>query len=672
MVRLGDRLRWSGFDHTKVGRTWSVEHSMTAPGVLSFLPGGIASRTCFVRTIALACLVLAGGCATPVGVERSDPQSVHRELTGNVLSTGDLSDFSQNVLRLGGITDLAEDDPEAALATIHDAVVSGLAGPNAMFAYAELAFQHASEGGGRPYYLASAVYAFAYLFPDAGDEAPSPFDPRYRWAVELYNLAITKAFETEDGARVELRSGMYELPFGCLDVAFDQGRLVWGDLRLTEFAPAAEFKVRGLRNRYRRPGLGAPLAAAMKPLNPIEGFQVALRQQAPMTAVLRIEDARRALAEGRLRGVLELYTPTDPEEITIAGRTVPLEVEPTASLAYGLNDAPIWKTEYSGFLFGDLLQQTPTQLAALQPHRPGRFPVVLVHGTASSAARWADVVNDLSSDPEIRDRFEFWFFSYETGNPIPYSALQLREALEQAVARLDPQGEDAALRDMVLIGHSQGGLLVKMTAIETGSHLWNHISRKPLDELRLQPATRKLLQQSLFLEPESFVGRVIFVATPHRGSYLAEYSLGRFIAGFVRLPFDLLEASGDVITNNPDAFRLDPARTRIGSIYGMTPGSPLITGLADISVAPGIPAHSIIAVRGDGPVEEGSDGVVRYQSAHVDGVESELVVRSGHSVQSNPKTVLELRRILLLHAEQACREKAIGCEPPALISDRAQ
>src|ERR671919_443683 len=123
----------------------------------------------------LACVLLSGGCATPVAVERADPQSVHRELTGNVLSTGELSQFTQNVLRLGGIAEIAEDDPEAALATIHNAVVSGLAGPNAMFAYAELAFKHASEGGRRPYYLASAVYAFAYLFPDgeARPQAPS-------------------------------------------------------------------------------------------------------------------------------------------------------------------------------------------------------------------------------------------------------------------------------------------------------------------------------------------------------------------------------------------------------------------------------------------------------------------------------------------------------------------
>ena len=611
----------------------------------------------------LLALLLAAGCATPIGVERADPQSVHRELTGNVLSSGELSDFTQNVLRVAGIADIAEDDPAAALATLHDAVKTGIAGPNAMFAYAELAFKHASEGGGRPYYLASAVYAFAYLFPDDGSEAPSPFDPRYRWAVELYNRALTKAFETAGGAQVELRSGVYELPFGRLDVTFDQNSLIWGDLRLTEFAPAAEFKVRGLRNRYRRPGLGAPLAAAASPLKPIEGLQVAASQRAPVTAVLRIEDARRALAEGQLHGILELYTPSDPEEITIAGRAVPLEVEPTASLAAGLEGAPIWKTELSGFLLGDLLQQTTAQLAALQPHRAGRFPVVLVHGTASSAARWAELVNDLSADPRIRDRFEFWFFSYETGNPIPYSALRLRQDLAQAVASLDPAGQDMALRDMVLIGHSQGGLLVKMAAVDTGSRLWDAVSRKPLDELRLQPETRELLRQSFFVEPAPFVGRVIFVATPHRGSYLAEYSLGSFIAGFVRLPFDLLRATGDVLTNNPDAFKFDPQRTRVGSIYGMTPGSPLITGLADLPVAPGIPAHSIIAVRGDGPLEDASDGVVRYESAHIEGVELELVVRSGHSVQSNPQTVLEVRRILLLHAEEACREKGIGCAP---------
>jgi pimeloyl-ACP methyl ester carboxylesterase len=294
--------------------------------------------------------------------------------------------------------------------------------------------------------------------------------------------------------------------------------------------------------------------------------------------------------------------------------------------------------------------------------------VALVHGTASSAARWADMLNDLTSDPRIRNRFEFWFFRYETGNPILYSALKLREELAGAVAALDPQDEDPALRDMVLIGHSQGGLLVKMSATDTGSLLWDAISGQPLDELKLRPETRELLRRSLFLEPAPSVGRVVFIATPHRGSYLAENRLGRFISGLVRLPLNLAQATVDILTNNPDALRFDPERARIGSIYDMRPGAPLITALAAIPVAPGIPAHSIIAVRGDGPIEDGSDGVVRFESAHIDGVESELIVRSGHSVQSHPETVLEVRRILLLHADEACRERGIGCAQPPVVT----
>ncbi len=82
----------------------------------------------------------------------------------------------------------------------------------------------------------------------------------------------------------------------------------------------------------------------------------------------------------------------------------------------------------------------------------------------------------------------------------------------------------------------------------------------------------------------------------------------------------------------------------------MNPHNDLLRTLADIPVAPGVVANSIIAVKGSGPVEDGEDGVVTYRSAHLDGVESELVVRSGHSLQDQPETVEEVRRILLLHA----------------------
>jgi hypothetical protein len=108
----------------------------------------------------------------------------------------------------------------------------------------------------------------------------------------------------------------------------------------------------------------------------------------------------------------------------------------------------------------------------------------------------------------------------------------------------------------------------------------------------------------------------------------------------------LTQASGD----DDDPCATGPNAARPGE--NMTAGNPFLEGLARIPVADGVPYHSIIAVKGKGPVEEGNDGVVAYRSAHLDGATSELVVRSSHSTQSEPATVQEIRRILHLHGAE--------------------
>jgi hypothetical protein len=116
------------------------------------------------------------------------------------------------------------------------------------------------------------------------------------------------------------------------------------------------------------------------------------------------------------------------------------------------------------------------------------------------------------------------------------------------------------------------------------------------------------------------------------------------------MPGRVAKASMDVLTNNPQAVAMRSVNRVPSSVDNMTPGHPLVKALASIPLAPGVSAHSIIPVKGDGPVEEGNDGVVEYSSAHIEGVESELVVRSGHSVQGHPDAIEEVRRILLENA----------------------
>jgi pimeloyl-ACP methyl ester carboxylesterase len=303
------------------------------------------------------------------------------------------------------------------------------------------------------------------------------------------------------------------------------------------------------------------------------------------------------------------------------------------------------------------------------PHRRGRIPVVFVHGTASSVARWAEMINEFDSDPAIRQHYEFWFFTYPTGNPILYSANLLRVWLTRVVDQLDPKGEDPALSRMVIMGHSQGGLLTKLQVISSGTQFWDAISKTPFEKADLRPETRDLLGKALFFEPLPFVRRVIFVSTPQRGSFVAANWMGRLATRLtqapgrlVGLPLDLARAgialpgqAVDLVQGDVDELRVQRALSRLpSSVDNMNPSSTFIQALSNIRVEPPVVAHSIIPVTGPPPPDGQNDGVVEFSSASIEEARSELVVfNQGHSVQSHPKAIEEVRRILLEHlAEQ--------------------
>ncbi|HTO52735.1 MAG TPA: alpha/beta hydrolase, partial [Myxococcota bacterium] len=235
--------------------------------------------------------------------------------------------------------------------------------------------------------------------------------------------------------------------------------------------------------------------------------------------------------------------------------------------------------------------------------------------------------------------------------PVAYSAMGLREGLQHALQDIDPEGKDPALRQMVVIGHSQGGLLTKMTVVDSGTRFWDANFRVPFQQANLSAETKELLRRSIFVEPLPFVTEVVFICTPHRGSFLAENFLGNIARRLVNFPAKLVKVSFDLVTLDP----VGAAKTAVNmptAIDNMNWSHPFLKTLASLPIAPGVEAHSIIAVQGDGPPEEGDDGVVKYTSAHIDGVASELIVRDSHSTQATPATIEEVRRILYAHLKE--------------------
>ncbi|HBK06306.1 MAG TPA: alpha/beta hydrolase [Acetobacteraceae bacterium] len=618
------------------------------------------------RHALLALLLVVTACSDPVSVQRVDLRTAYDTINRTALSGNTLSDATRIVLRRNALLDAFASYPDAVIDALRgQAIARGMPWDD-LFALAELNYFRGRQTASKPHLLAAALYAYAVLFPgDNVADRPGPYTSQFRQAANFYNLALTQVISSPDGTSAPLRSGRFELPFGAIDVTVDAGGDQVNGRKFVSFVPTMNLEVYGFQNDYHTDGIGVPLAAGLAP--PADtaqtaptGLQIPAQVRVPTSAVLELPDPRRQLAGASLRGTLSVHSIYDSLTVTIAGQQVPLEYDQTAVRALFITEGRGWTRELSGLFAGNLVDQgRGTTLYALEPHRRGRIPVILVHGTASSPFRWADMVNDLLEDPRIRERYEFWLYSYPTGNPIPYSALLLRQSLEQTVASLGGVQADPALGRMVVIGHSQGGLLTKMLTIETGDRLWNMVSQRPLDEMKLSPESRDLLKAGLFLHPVPTIETVIFIATPHRGSYLAGFSVAQQITRFITLPLRISAAAAEILTTNKESLRLDPGKTSFNAIYGMSPNNPVIQEISRIPVAPPIHAHSIIPELGDGPLDTRNDGVVEYSSAHLDGVESELVVNSGHSTQANPITIGEVRRILL---EQLARPPAAA--PP--------
>jgi len=177
------------------------------------------------RFLVLAAVVLlfSYGCSTPIGVVRGTTQEMHYALTANVLSAGEPSNWSKQVLHTTNLTERFDADPAATLNILHKSLaqLSEDRLQDRFFALSELSFLYAESNSARPHFLAAAVYAYALLVPDNDGQRLDPLDPRVRLAADIYNRGITKGLATDDDAEVLLDARTVALPFGELVLSTD-------------------------------------------------------------------------------------------------------------------------------------------------------------------------------------------------------------------------------------------------------------------------------------------------------------------------------------------------------------------------------------------------------------------------------------------------------------------
>jgi pimeloyl-ACP methyl ester carboxylesterase len=611
-----------------------------------------------------AVALLTSSCTNPIGANHASVRVAYAQASDNALKGG-LSAGSKLILHRYNMTEKYDANPIEALKALHDRACSDNR-RDLLFALSELSFAEASRlerspklsepKFARDYYLDAAIYAYYYLLGQGNDPPPDKFDRRFRDACELYNIGLAKGLGApkSTNAVVLLEDSVRQLPPGQVDIHLNTNSFPFPMEWFDKFLSADQYLVRGMSVRTRLPGLGAPLIGVSKVLP-----ELRFRRSTPVTIFAHVPGDVRAWSQGKLALDLDVYSGYGDGTVKVGDTTLPLEADLTAPLAYSLNDSFVWGLGMGQFFSS--VEKIKSDVYMSQPYQPGRVPVVFVHGTFSSPVWWAEMMNTLRADPEIRKRCQLWFFIYNSGNPVVYSANALRDALTAKVKQLDPEGKDPALQQMVVIGHSQGGLLTKLTVTDSGDKLWKSLGVKSLDDPRIEKKQLDLFKRYTVYEPLPFVKRVVFISTPHRGSYLASNFARKIAQKFVTLPKTVMSQAKE-LAGLKEKLKIEGISGLPTSLDSMSTSNKFLLALADIPPGPGVKCNSIIAVQGTGDYHEGKDGLVAYPSAHVNYAESEFIVRSFHSCQDKPPTIEEVRRILLKHLKELPPNVAPGDE----------
>ncbi len=585
---------------------------------------------------------------------------------------------TQQQLRLLDLEDEWAQQPLAVLRRLGQYVQSEPT-PEIVYAAAELSYltaqqppSNSRECAALDLYSTAVVYSYIYLFDHRLDRVRNPYDSQFHGASELYNKSLENLLRIAN-QQGQLKPGLVYNLQACgteIKVAITL-RGPWNNDDFESFEFVSDYNVAGLRNKHQTFGLGVPLIAIRKKhegATPSEKYYPP-GLSFPVTAFLRVLPSSRVAGADSPPAVhctLELVDPMETKEVEVAGRRAPLESDLSTPLAYYLNDPVLHTSALATFnmLNVDFGKQMGG-LHMLEPYRPDRIPVVMVHGLWASPVTWMEMFNDLRADPQLRDQYQFWFYLYPTGQPFWLSAKQMREDLARAQQELDPHKQSAGMDHMVLVGHSMGGLVSKMQTIESRNEFWQLLSDRPFDELKAEPGIREQLGSTLFFRPNPSVRRVITIATPHRGSRMANRAtrwLGRTL---IKMPEMLAMKREQVLRENPDFFRDTDLLTIHTSIDSLSPNCQMLSAVERAKSPPWVTYHNIVGQvskprylgRFGEAVPSDSDGVVSVVNARQENVASEILVDSQHqSVHQHPRAILEVRRILLNHLAETQAE----------------
>ena len=515
----------------------------------------------------------------------------------------------------------------------------------------ELSFEKADLTDDNDIYSAVEYYAYAACFAWRILDREGFDNPKTQRASDIYQACLARVLE--DGTR-------------------DKGFQMNGQWNVHENIPSFPVYSHGFPNRthlfrnvtvpktdtnynltnyYVRKGAGLPVIFhpdANASSDPLDIYHNLGHPMSATIIVLPNDD----LEKGFCR--IEVVNSRVYSTIKVSGKEIPLAGDFSAAYQEMLERDLSSKLWIMGFLDGD--RESKFQgLYMAEPYNPDKIPVVFVHGLLSTPATWMETMNELDQIPGIKERYQFWFYMYPTSGSILLNGTDLRENLQRTIHHLDPKNTNPALKHMVLIGHSMGGLLARLQVVYSDDKLYSGLCRVPFNELQGKPTVLELAKKTLFFDPNPNVSHVVYIGTPHNGSPLSFTPTGRLGSLIAHTPSWQKNFRSELNEQNPNAFL--PAfkiQSQPNSIDMLGFENPFLKVFQGLRPSEHIQVHSIAGDLNQLFESRKGDSVVPLTSALATKSDTVTIVQERHmELHHHPKTISEITRILQLNITEA-------------------
>ncbi|MCA9424724.1 MAG: alpha/beta fold hydrolase [Candidatus Omnitrophica bacterium] len=514
------------------------------------------------------------------------------------------------------------------------------------------------------YYGMATYLSYAYLSFAQQKLGTEIYSPRFRRACDIYNYSLSQTirYSLKRAPRGSNSTSRLDDLQKSANNSFVLVGFEWTPDDVDDLLMAEDYADDEISLKSRRFGLGVPMIGVRYGEGDDRADFYPDVTTFPITALyIPLENYDLEATENQEK--IHLVNPWVQDTLEVGESVIPVETDLSTPLAYMLKEAGFDQNILEGYLGGETDFRPEVYL--LQPHQPGRIPIVLVHGLLGSPQSWEVFMNGLMDDPWIRQNFEFWFARYPTGKSFLYNARDLRNALRSIRESLDPSDSDPALDHMVLVGHSMGGVLSTLLTHDSGDYFWNMVWDVPIDQLDLSPENRQRVEELFFFDRLPFVDCVVYLATPHRGSPLASRPVGRIASRLIDLPNQSRAWLKEIGDKNQQHAKIRLDEQSFNSTSDLRPDSPPIRALGQLEKPAGVSFHNY-AGNIEPPDREGSDGVVPLESATIDWADTQMVVPAKHTeIHSDPDVIRSVKEVL---REQA---KKLGQSSGMAVSSRS-